>query len=944
VTVNLTGSILDNSGNELNDVTTTLPNINTVSVSDKTNNDSILATGDSVGIIVETSDIAISSVTVNTSAYDARTENGTITLTQDGINSETGARIHAGVVTVGANATDGSSQPLLVNVSTEDGNTAIRTIQVTNVSVDTVVPTVGSVTPVGENKTQFNVEIESGPSGIDKSSITVADFAVENGDVASVDTSSVTDGSNQTQTVGLTLTDPVIGSSGIPTVTINSSSDGILDKAGNGQDIIGSEGDGSTDDGSSGGDETDDGGTDGDGDGDGAGAGAGAGIDTGTAPAVKLTTSDLDSNTLSAVQATYNATGEVGSVDDLQIQLFNDSDSKTTPIAKRTTLSSLEGVTTLTVPSSAVGGGTFSGRATLINTSTGTELANQSTQIVAYNNVRTSVKAGSLDSGEITVEYDLGSLNRSDAKIRVTPTTFGGFTSQSKLPDQQQGQQGTVIFDVANNVNSRFNVQTAVEDTSRNRQIQSSIEYGCIGSQKDPCPTVNSTETTVRDATTGEPVGIEVNSTLDHDRSAVDWYLHPTGSPEQKDISVVDGVDATTPLQVNIAVDNFDPVFMLGTGSADGWEKAKLDKDTKQIKINVTPAEAYVEPDIKNPDPAEWPLSDHTAPKRYGAIVDMMAVSLEGQVNPGYRKRLDGAFIGTNAQAFSVPQSSAGGSDSAGSLTITVAAPHYESDGETINTGFYNARIPKSVLAAWGITPGQVTATYKGSSVSKSEGLTVEDKKGAIFVSMPVTYSSGTVTVSGTQDSTDSTAPTISNVNLGTDGSGNLAFTVDSDEQLGGATDDLSVSVDGPQTTDVYAFDRSDFTESGSGPFTYTLDTTQAYDNGEGIYTATVDTANDSAGNNGGGSGLTDSHERSVDDGAPTLTDVSRIDNTTIEVSLLDGDSGIDKSSIDRGDFSLDSGAITISSIDTSDVTDAQPIHRQSRLLLIRRLTQILSA
>jgi hypothetical protein len=81
-----------------------------------------------------------------------------------------------------------------------------------------------------------------------------------------------------------------------------------------------------------------------------------AGIDTGTAPAVKVTTSDLDSSTLSAVGVTYNATGEVGSADDLEIQLYNDTDSTTTPIATRT-VGSLEGLTSLTVPSSAIGGG-----------------------------------------------------------------------------------------------------------------------------------------------------------------------------------------------------------------------------------------------------------------------------------------------------------------------------------------------------------------------------------------------------------------------------------------------------------------------------------------------------------------------------------------------------------------------------------------------------------
>jgi PGF-pre-PGF domain-containing protein len=256
---------------------------------------------------------------------------------------------------------------------------------------------------------------------------------------------------------------------------------------------------------------------------------------------------------------------------------------------------------------------------------------------------------------------------------------------------------------------------------------------------------VNQSGTTVVDATTGETVGIEVSTTVDHNRGAVDWYLHPTGSPEQKDISVVDGVNASTQLTVTLSVNDFDPVFMVGTGDADGWEKTTVDGDTKRISINVTPAEAHWEPDIRNPDPREWPLNDHTASTQYGAVVDMITVSMEGQVNAGYRNRLDGAFIGTDAQAFSVPSYDEAGN---GSLEITVASPHYEVDGSTVNDGFYRAVIPKRVLTAWGVTPEQLTATYKGKSVTDSS-LTVTDRGSSVYVSMPVTYSSGVVTISG---------------------------------------------------------------------------------------------------------------------------------------------------------------------------------------------------
>ena len=165
----------------------------------------------------------------------------------------------------------------------------------------------------------------------------------------------------------------------------------------------------------------------------------------------------------------------------------------------------------------------------------------------------------------------------------------------------------------------------------------------------------------------------------------------------------------------------------------------------------------------------------------------------------------------------------------------------------------------------------------------------------------------------GGDDGSDTTAPAISAVSLSDDGSGNLALTFDSDEQL----DTLSVSVDGPATTNVYTFDESDFSESSTGgSYTYTLTTTQAYDDGGGTYTATVDDALDAAGNNGGvdgeGSGLSDTYDyssgppatqnglryegglTSTDTGSAIQFDVSNVDSSFariegIRVSVQNG-------------------------------------------------------
>ena len=93
--------------------------------------------------------------------------------------------------------------------------------------------------------------------------------------------------------------------------------------------------------------------------------------------------------------------------------------------------------------------------------------------------------------------------------------------------------------------------------------------------------------------------------------------------------------------------------------------------------------------------------------------------------------------------------------------------------------------------------------------------------------------------------------PTVSNAALSSDGAGNLDFSFQTDEQLGSDASDIAVSVDGPNTPDVYSFDRTDFSESGSGPYTYALATTQAYDDGAGTYAVSVDDAVDPDGADG---------------------------------------------------------------------------------------------
>jgi hypothetical protein len=93
--------------------------------------------------------------------------------------------------------------------------------------MDGIAPTLDAATK--SDDTTIDVDLSDGGTGIDKSSISKTDFSTSAGSIASIDTSSVTDGGTGTQTVTISLTSAVDAD----TVTVSLQSDGIDDLAGN---------------------------------------------------------------------------------------------------------------------------------------------------------------------------------------------------------------------------------------------------------------------------------------------------------------------------------------------------------------------------------------------------------------------------------------------------------------------------------------------------------------------------------------------------------------------------------------------------------------------------------------------------------------------------------------------------------------------------------------
>ncbi len=120
-----------------------------------------------------------------------------------------------------------------------------------------------------------------------------------------------------------------------------------------------------------------------------------------------------------------------------------------------------------------------------------------------------------------------------------------------------------------------------------------------------------------------------------------------------------------------------------------------------------------------------------------------------------------------------------------------------------------------------------------------------------------------------------------------------IEVTVESDEQL--AT--ISVSVDGPGSTTLA---RSDFTESGSGPYTYTATWTASSD---GDYSASLQTAADAGGTDGASSEI-DAVSVGDDSGGGGTRTVTRV----VRVPTDDGDDGSDDGN-DESDDGDDEGS-----------------------------------
>jgi hypothetical protein len=100
-----------------------------------------------------------------------------------------------------------------------------------------------------------------------------------------------------------------------------------------------------------------------------------------------------------------------------------------------------------------------------------------------------------------------------------------------------------------------------------------------------------------------------------------------------------------------------------------------------------------------------------TASHDYNSMLIGAITDLRGAPSPEIAYAMHGTWIATNAQAFSLPMFNTVTQQ----LSFSVAAPHFKSDGTTINTGFFRAFLPDALVSEMGI-PGPAAVNVTNST------------------------------------------------------------------------------------------------------------------------------------------------------------------------------------------------------------------------------------
>jgi hypothetical protein len=334
-------------------------------------------------------------------------------------------------------------------------------------------------------------------------------------------------------------------------------------------------------------------------------------------------------------------------------------------------------------------------------------------------------------------------------------------------------------------------------------------------------------------------------------------------------VTFSEGVYANSGGVEPLTTEDLSAVLTRNGGAADGVSITGLTKTDGSTDLSGGESKIQVQVSVSN-GPASGEETVEIQPENESSIYDEAGNAMAGTETTGpltLNDRKAPANVTVDAPTTEIVRKS--------SQTVDVSYSYDEADPADATVTFADGN-------GNSVTFDVVDSGYAGDGSPKSETLNLSSPDGSSGNGLQdgTTYDLTVTATDGAGNSDaqtetgvltiDDTAPTISSVKLGNDGSGNLDFSFQTNEALGADPSDVAVSVDGPNTSGLYSFDRSNFTEAeNSGTFTYTLDPNPPYDDGDGQYVASVDAAVDEAGNDGA-TGQSDTF--TLDTNAPTAS------------------------------------------------------------------------
>jgi PGF-pre-PGF domain-containing protein len=598
------------------------------------------------------------------------------------------------------------------------------------------------------------------------------------------------------------------------------------------------------------------------------------------APGINVTDQTTTPGASTTVDVAFDATGYISPAD-LNVTLVG----PTGVVAYNDSVSTASGLLQLTIPASSTLGD-YRIQTELVNDSEGFAWATDAATVT----VQSSDVAVSFDSISTTTPYF-----NVPFYANATVTNTGGTDHTVRVSvyrDEQGAPANTTLLTVPAGGSATVNRTVTFTDWGDATGAES---HTVTVNGESPKAVTVSPRLSVKSATVvgGTPLddghGLWVEGYVD-DQPMLQLNLRSDSSTGSYDLSTI-GADNTTLVRIDLTVESFTPRMLLGAGNVSNWTISPNGDGTTDVTVYVRPVEQ--QSIFPTPGLNDWPSgTDDRATDAESAAIGLAVSSLpyfDGQK----QQRLSGTVLSTDAQVFGSPQY-AENADGSASLSLFVGGPHYEKDAVNgqlvVNDGYYDAFLPDALLAHWGVTdPAQLSAAYAGSEQS----IQITQVDGGWWVDIDIHYSSGSVQISSSSDSTPPVA------DAGSD------RTVD---------EDTAVAFDGSNSTDdsgsidsyEWDFDGDDAVDATGATPTHTFDQ-------PGTYAVTLDVS-DAAGNSD-----TDVVNVTVTD-TTTPTAAAGSDQTVDDGSQvsLDGSSSTDNVEVTAYTWDFGDGSATASGATTT--------------------------